>query len=176
MGFLAIAYPDISQRDFEWIQSIRKQHDPKYFDIVKPHITLVFNTNKLGRENFTEHITSKLSNVSDFKVKLDSTRLVEDDSKDFFHVFLIPSTGYDEINMIHDSFYEGALRSELRQDILFIPHLGIGTGSESQMTKLNDDLKKQDLSIEGRINKVSIVEYDGIRVKDFSVITLGNGQ
>lgn len=130
MGFLAIAYPDISQRDFDWIQSVRKQYDPKYFDVVKPHVTLVFSTNELGLENFTEHITSKLLNISDFKVKFDSTKLVEDDSKDFYHVFLVPSAGYDEINKMHDSLYEDALRSELRLDIPFIPHLGIGTGSE----------------------------------------------
>lgn len=172
MTFLAIVYPDISQRDFDWIQNIRKEHDPHYFNVVKPHVTLIFGTNKLSLNAFTKHIKSKLATTSSFEITFDSVRLVEDDSRSFFHVFLVPSKGFDEINKMHDLLYRDDLESELRMDIPFVPHLGIGTGDKLQMTQLVNNLKNQNLSIEGRIHKVSIVEYDGSEVKDLSACAL----
>jgi 2'-5' RNA ligase len=174
MAFLVIAYPDINQIDFDWIQSIRKDYDPKYFNVVNPHVTLVFSTNKLSLEDFTRLIQNKLSSINSFEIIFDSMKLVEDDSKEFFHVFLVPSKGYNEINKIHDVLYEDDLASELRLDIPFIPHLGIGTGKESEMTELIHNLENQKPVIEGHISKVSIVEYDGSKVKDLSEITLSN--
>lgn len=172
MAFLAIAYPDISQKDFDWIQDVRKKHDPKYFNVVKPHVTLIFSTNKLSLDAFIKHIKDKLTTVGSFDITFESTKLVEDDSRSFFHVFLIPSKGFNEIDKIHDLLYKGDLESELRLDIPFIPHLGVGTGDESQMTKLINELEHQNHFIEGRISKVSIVEYDGSEVKDLSEILL----
>lgn len=172
MGNLALIYPKISKADFETIQNIRKQHDPKYYDIVDPHITLVFSTEKLSADELYEHVKSKLSDTESFSVKFDSAKLVEDDSKDFYHAFLIPSDGFDEINTVHDLLYTDALESELRQDIPFIPHLGIGTGTEAEMTQLVSELNNSDLSISGIADTITVVKYDGQKVTDLQDVDL----
>ena len=172
MSLLAVTYPEINKSDYQWIQDIRKKYDPKYFNVVEPHITLVFSTDKLSLEKFEEHIKNKLSGFNSFEITFDTLKLVEDDSKTFYHVFLVPTKGFDEINEIHDLLYEDGLASELRLDIPFIPHLGIGTGNKAEMTKLLDLLEKEKFSIDGIIEKVSIVEYDGKIVNDLSEIDL----
>lgn len=167
MALLAIAYPKISRPDFDWIQSIRENND-RQFKLVKPHITLVFGTDKLNSTEFTDHIQSKLRTFDSFQIIFDSVKIIEDDSKKFCHAFLIPSVGFNEIDELHDLLYQDELESELRQDIPFIPHLTIGSGSKEEMTALVDRINESKISIKGSVNQVSIISFDGIKVTDIN--------
>lgn len=174
MAYLALAYPDIDQSDYDWIQDIRKKHDKRYFDVVRPHFTLVFSTDKLSLEDFTQHVKEKTKDFQAFEISLDSARVVEDDSKEFFHEFLIPSEGFDEINKIHDKLYTGLLESELRHDIPFIPHVGIGTSDDRQEAEETVSMVMQEQRpINGTVSKITIVEFDGKKVIDLQTIVFG---
>jgi hypothetical protein len=174
MAYLALAYPDIDQSDYDWIQDIRKTHDKRYFNVVQPHFTLVFSTTKLSLEEFTQHIKEKAERFQAFDISLDSAKVVEDDSKEFFHEFLIPSKGFDEINRIHDELYTGSLESELRHDIPFIPHVGIGTSDEKQEAEEVVSMVIQaQRTIIGTVSKITIVEFDGKKVVDLETIFFG---
>lgn len=154
------------------IQSIRKKNDRKYFDVVEPHVTLVFGTEKLSADELAEFVRKKLSSYGAFSLKFDSYKIVEDDSKDFYHAFLIPSNGFNEINKIHDLLYTDELKSELRHDIPFIPHLGIGSGTEVEMGALVKELYSSQLVINGVAEEITIVQYNGKRVSDHSTVKL----
>jgi len=171
MANLVIAYPDIDTGDFNWIQEIRKSHDPMYFNVVKPHVTLVFGTEKLDSQQLADFVKTKIQNFHPFSIRFDSTKVVEDDSGNFFHLFLVPSAGYNEIQQLHDILYTDALKGELRLDIPFIPHVGIGTStSEQEMINLSDSIKGK--VIEGRLNKLTVVEYESVSVQDIEAISL----
>lgn len=172
MANLALIYPTISTADFEAIQSIRKQHDPKYFNVVDPHVTLVFATEKVSADELVQHARTKLNDIESFNLQFDSAKLVEDDSKEFYHAFLIPSAGFDEINMVHDILYTGVLESELRHDIPFIPHLGIGTGSKEEMETLINELNESQVTIKGKAEEITIVQYDGSKVSKYLSVPL----
>lgn len=175
MAYLALAYPDIDQSDYDWIQSFRKMHDSKYFSVVEPHFTLVFSTTKLSLDEFTRHVKEKALGIRPFNISLDSTKVVEDDSKEFFHVFLIPSHGFDEINKIHDELYTDELESELRHDISFIPHVGIGTcNAQQEAEEIVGKVMKANRPIGGTVSKLTIVEFDGKKVVDLQTIYLGD--
>ncbi|MDN5274881.1 MAG: hypothetical protein JWP06_782 [Candidatus Saccharibacteria bacterium] len=170
---LLISYPTIETADFEWIQGIRKEHDPRYYSVVRPHITLVFGTNKLDQRELFEHAQRKLENFPKIAVKFDSARVVEDDSKKFFHTFLVPSEGYDEINKLHDLLYEDSMASELRLDIPFIPHIGIGTSvNEQDMSSLAKQINEGKRTIHGLLDIVTSVQFDGTEVEDLDKISL----
>lgn len=167
MSNLIISYPNLSADDYAWIQNIRKLHDIKYFAIVRPHVTLVFGTDKLNPSELLDHTKEKLKNFQKIEILLDSAIVVEDDSKSFFHTFLIPSIGYEEIIQCHDLLYSGDLSSELRLDIPFIPHVGIGTSNdEADMQALAKKINSESVSIKGLLGTVSIVQFDGTRVVD----------
>jgi 2'-5' RNA ligase len=170
MAYLVIAYPNLSEPDYDWLQSIRKKHDQQ-FDLVKPHVTLVFGTEKLSQNEFIEHVQNSLTAFSSFPIILDSTKVVGNDSKDLFHAFLVPSNGFNEVKQLHDVLYQGALESELRSDIPFIPHLTIGSGSKREMTALVEQIG-QNFSINGNLDRVSIIEFDGTAVKDTAEVSL----
>ena len=173
MAYLVLAYPGIDKQDYDWIQGIRKSHDNRYFGVVEPHFTLVFSTNKLSLDDFTQHVKEKTEGLRAFKISLDSAKVVEDDSKEFFHMFLIPSKGFDEINIIHDKLYTGSLKTELRHDIPFIPHVGIGTSDGRQQAEdVVQSIMQTRPAIEGTINNLTIVEFDGKSVVDLHTIPL----
>lgn len=173
MAYLVLAYPDIDKSDYDWIQEIRKNHDNRYFEVVEPHFTLVFSTNKLSLEDLTQHVKEKIEGLQAFEISLDSAKVVEDDSKEFFHEFLIPSKGLNEINKIHDELYTGSLESELRHDIPFIPHLGIGTSDEQQEAeKVVSLVMQEQRTITGAVSKITVVEFDGKKIVDIETIPL----
>lgn len=172
MASLDLIYPEVSPKDFDVIQRIRKQHDQRYFDVVEPHITLVFGTDKISTDELVVHTQNTLQSTKTFDLIFDSVRVVEDDSGEFFHAFLIPSTGHDDINTIHDVLYSGVLESELRHDIPFIPHMGIGTGTQADMDALAQKLNTERILIKGLARHISIVQYDGSKVSNYSSVPL----
>ena len=176
MRNLIISYPNISPSDYDRIQDIRKAHDPMYFDVVRPHVTIVFGTEKLDPKGLREHAERRLAGARKIALVLDRAMVVEDDSGTFFHTFLVPSEGsegYDGINTLHDNLYTDELTSELRDDIPFIPHVGIGTStSKAEMDALAAELNGQGVSIHGSLDDLSIVQYDGKKVVDVDKVEL----
>jgi hypothetical protein len=173
MSYVVITYPKVIQEDLDWIQSIRQEFDLKQFHIVAPHVTLVFPTQQLDKQALINHVQSKLSGINIFTIKFDSAKVVEDDSKTYYHAFLIPSLGFEEINKLHDLLYTDALASELREDIPFIPHLGIGNNPQKQvMDDLVHRINSSGKSVEGKIDEITISEFDGHKVADIMQIAL----
>lgn len=173
MSFVVIAYPRFAYKDYKWVQTIRKEHDAKMFDVVKPHVTFVFPTNKLSADSLTKHVREHLAEFKSFPVVFDATKVIEDDSKAFTHTFLVPSTGFDQINKLHDLLYVDDLASELRSDIPFIPHVGVGANPDKKaMDKLAESITRSDKSISGTIEELVVCEYDGKRVIDITSIPL----
>ena len=176
MSNVALGYPKISQADFNWIQSIRETNDRQY-DIVEPHVTFVFPTTKLTESELVAHVQQKIVGVYRFKITLSKAVVVEDDSKKFFHTFLVPSDGYDEIIALHDLLYTDALSSELRADIPFIPHVGIASNEdEAAMRTLADKVNTMGIHITGSIDELTVAGFDGKRVHDIAKVPLHETQ
>jgi hypothetical protein len=56
MALAVINYPTISEKDFQWIQSIREKYDKLFYYVVKPHFTLVFPIENISLEPLFMHI------------------------------------------------------------------------------------------------------------------------
>ncbi len=164
MAYLVIAYPDLDKADYDWIQEYRKNYDPRYFNIVDPHVTLVFAVHDIEEKVFIDEATKQLESVEAFDFAIRVATINLDDSGDFYHEFLVPDSGYSNIVKLHDKLYSGLLAGHLRYDIDFIPHIGIGNDEDVAVSKTRvDDLNLKSVSIDGRIFSVDIVEYkDGV--------------
>ncbi len=173
MTYVVIAYPEISDADYERIQHIREQFDLRQFNVVKPHVTFIFPTDKLDKDELIKHVRNKANAFKSFGITLDTVKVVEDHSKTYFHAFLVPSEGAEEIIKLHDAFYTDVLESELRADIPFIPHLGIANDdSEQNINDLAKRLSSEGISIKGEINELTIAEFDGTKVVNVSKVSL----
>ena len=110
------------ETDTSAITSISRKYDP-YFGLVGPHVSLVFpfKADEVDEDEFIEHIRDVAGRTKPFEVRLNELELAWDQ-----WLFLTPSVGKEEITNLHDELYEGPLAKFLREDIEFIPHVGLG--------------------------------------------------
>jgi hypothetical protein len=86
--------------------------------------------------------------------------MVKDTFSEYTDVFLVPDEGNSQIINLHDKLYTGIIRKDLRLDVPFIPHIGIGASERAEEAKeLSDNLNKQNICIEGKITELDLVEY-----------------
>lgn len=173
MAYLVVAYPKLSQSDFDWVQKYRAENDPRYFNIVKPHFTLVFAINDIGKEVFVEEIKKQVISIPKFNFNLRVATINLDDSKEYHHEFLVPDMGNSDIIKLHDKLYSGELSKYLRLDLDFIPHISIGNSEHGAISKNRvDKLNAQGINISGTIDSIEIIEYkDGV-VSTIEVLAL----
>lgn len=160
MAYLVLAYPELTGEDFDRIQSYRRDKDELFFKIVKPHFTIVFPVIDILEEEFIREIKDKSANFKKFDFVIRCATINKDAFSDYFHVFLAPDEGYSRFIKLHDKFYIDKLKSNLRLDIDFVPHIGIGNSKDKYACKkMVDEWNGQEFSISGRITHLTVVNY-----------------
>lgn len=173
MAFCVVNYPTLRSADFDWIQSIRQQHDHLFFDVVAPHFTLVFPTNEVEKSVLIEHITHKVTEFKAFDFVCRCAILGDPSFMDHAHVFLIPDEGFSDFIRLHDRLYTGILSPELRLDLPHIPHIGIASIPTLEEGKaIIDQLNQEKFEICGRVDAISVIEYDGQTTRDIETCYL----
>jgi len=173
MMYLVLVYPKISTDDYDFIQRYRKAHDPKYFSVVKPHFTIVFATSNIVEKVFVDEIKEQSKGIRKFDFEIKCATLNQDDSGDYYHEFLVPDRGYSNIVKLHDKLYSGKLYGNLRFDIDFIPHIGIGNSEDGKACKKRiDALNSNDLEIKGLVDVLDIVAYENNRITTIERVQL----
>lgn len=111
-------YPSFN-REYE-IQRVRNQFD-HLADVVRHHATLVFPFDSaLSTEDLRIHMKSALQNMHPFRLTLGSPLAVG-------NTVQIPVVnGACALTVMHDRLYSGILRSFLREDIPYRPHVTVG--------------------------------------------------
>ena len=162
MALCAVNYPTISSEDYEWIQNIRREHDLLFFDVVGPHFTLVFPTDKIETSELIAHVSGIAAQIDPFEAVLRCATLGAPSFMDHAHAFLIPDEGFSDVVRLHDALYTGPLRSELRLDLPFVPHIGVASTPQIDECKaIVDRLNQERFEIRARVEKLDVIGYDG---------------
>lgn len=173
MAYLAISYPNLSIKDFDWIQKYREQNDSRYYSVVKPHFTFIFPVFNLSEEEFLTEVTTQLSGAKKIHFKSKVATVNFDSFGKFYHEFLVPDEGFSDIIKLHDKLYSGSLSSELRLDIDFIPHIGIGNSDNPMISKGRvDALNLSEFHVEGMIGSIDVVKYGNDLIETIKTFTL----
>ena len=173
MSLLVLGYPKFKAAYFEWIQNIRSKYDLRFYNVVNPHFTIVFPVHNIMQNEFIVDVVKKTSDIKRIEFCLRCTVIVKDSFSDYTDVFLVPDEGYSDIVKLHDKLYSGILKNELRLDIPFIPHIGVGGFTNPAESKIvADDLNKSNFIIKGIIDKLDIVSYYYPEVESIKEIQL----
>ena len=160
---VVLSYPKLSQKDYDWIQRVRAVHD-MYHGLVEPHITFVFPS-RMDESTFVKHVKQLASGMKEFGIVARCALTVKDTYGRYSQVFLIPDEGFSSIVRIHDRLYTGILAPELRLDIPFYPHIGIGNSTDvHECKRLADELNSTNFEIEGIVDALDIAELQSERV------------
>jgi len=175
MELAVVSYPHISEHDYDWIQAVRADHDIHY-EIIPPHFTIVFPYSARDEAGFVGHIKQCTKGVKKISFVSRCALVVKDLVSEYTYVFLIPDDGFSDIVRLHDRLYTGLLASQLRLDIPFLPHIGIGNAINPQACKsLADDLNRSKFSITGTIDTLDILSFDGKEIKTIERSQLKKG-
>jgi 2'-5' RNA ligase len=118
MFYALVHYPNIDTR---CINEFRRKYDP-HFDLIEPHVTLVFLVpESIGEANLVSHIEDVLRHWQHFPIHLKGLQKAWD-----HWLFLILAEGNDSTIRLHRELYTGILAAYRREDIEFVPHLGLG--------------------------------------------------
>ena len=119
MFYAVIHRPEI---DTKKIEEVRSTYDP-YFKLIDAHITLVFPFDAAGIEmtQLNVHVQNIANQTKQFRVQLNTLELAWDQ-----WLFLTTTKGKVRLCAIHDELYTGVLKGFLRDDIKYIPHIGLG--------------------------------------------------
>lgn len=161
MALLVVAYPTLSTKDFQFIQKYRKLNDPKFYNLISPHVTLVFSIHDYSKKEFVSEVEKQIKGIKRFKFEIKVATINQDDSGEYYHEFLVPDKGYSDIVKMHDKLYADLFLKYLRYDIDFIPHIGIGNSNLAKVSKSRiDKLNLSNININGSIDSIDIIEYD----------------
>ena len=173
MSLVVLAYPQLEKKDYEWIQSFRAKHDERYFKVVEPHFTVVFPVPSVDEKTLIHHVEKAAKRFNQFYFVLRCAQIVKSSFINYTDVFLIPEEGYRIFVKIHDAMYTGILERELRLDIPFIPHMGVGNNSDAYKSKTYaDELNKKNIEIVGSIDSLDIVRYETNSVETIKKVYL----
>lgn len=173
MAYLVIAYPDLEKKDFDKIQHYRELNDKLFFKVIAPHFTIVFPVFDKTETEFIDEVKLQATNIEKFNFKIKCSTINKDSFSDHYHSFLVPDEGFSNIIKLHDKLYCDKLKDNLRLDIDFIPHIGIGNSLDKYLCKsMVDEWNKTDFSITGAVTKLTIVKYDNDKVTEIESINL----
>lgn len=175
MSLLTLAYPKISEEDYQWIQGFREENDELYHGVMEPHFILVFPVFNQRPETFIEEIKRRAAGYSRIDFVLRCAIMDKDAFTPYWHVYLVPDEGYSQIIKLHDNLYSGKLADELRMDLPFIPHIVVANSVEKWTCKeLVDQINGLDIQIKGSIMELDVVEYHDERVETLEKIKLSH--
>lgn len=172
MALVVVSYPNISLDDLSLIQSVRAEHD-RYYRVIAPHFTFVFPVYGIEQSAFVEHVKRQAEGVRKIPFVVRCAMVVMESGAAITHVFLVPDEGYSDIVKLHDRLYRSMLAPELRLDIAFIPHIGVGNATDPQACKdLADDLNQREPAIRGTVDSLDVASYEGDGVTTIERIEL----
>ena len=165
-----VAYPVVDRADLEGIQSVRDQYDPLASRIA-PHFTLVFPID--AQVDVTGEVARVTAHHAPITFVLESAIAMPDVVHGGAHVFLVPGEGRDQIALLHDELYAGALRAHLREDAPFVPHLTIAHGDARWCEDHAERLSRTLCPVRGVIDALTLVDVTAANVESLARFALG---
>lgn len=154
----------IQAEDREWIESIRRAHDPQHA-IVAPHFTFVFPFTGIAVEDALAHARNVAEATPRLAFRLCQATAVDDPLSSGSHVFLLPSDGSHEMRALHARLYSGILAPKLNPAVPFLPHVTVGAFERRDSAdRVVASLPSFD--IRGTLDAILLAEFDGRTVTD----------
>ena len=175
--YLCVAYPEIERPALDEIQAFRRDYDPNYA-LIEPHFTIVFPLVGFDEHELTNHIESRISEVSKINCVLDTIEPHESNLDGLRYLFLTPTRGAEQISSLHDTLYADKLASHLNIDEPYQPHLTIvsseSSGNPKRIMELTSIAQKQIiLPIAVQINSITLCDFTDGHITNLNEFDLG---
>ena len=122
MYFSLVYYPGIEQKGFH---AFRNKYEP-FSSLLPEHLTFVFPVpDTIGQEEVENHILEVVSFWNPFRVHFCNLEKTID-----HWLFWTIKEGNELVSRLHNELYTGILAPHLREDLPYLPHIGLGLFSK----------------------------------------------
>jgi hypothetical protein len=155
-----IAYPELSEADFNRIEACRRAND-RLYGLVPLHFTFVFAVEDFTEGDFVAEIKKQVKGTASIPFTIRCATVNKDDFSDNYFTFLVPDEGYSGIVKLHDKLYNDKLLYHRRLDIDYIPHIEIANNPDKMFIKsIADEWNDANIEIKGIISSIHIVSFE----------------
>jgi 2'-5' RNA ligase len=167
-----VAYPTLNEPDREWIDEVRRAHDPQASRI-DAHFTLVFPVDAVASA-IADELAAVAALARPIRFAIRRAEAVRDVVLGTGgHVLLVPDEGREQITELHDQLYAGALQPHLRADIRFVPHMTVGATSDfERCQQLAEALNEDQRIVRGILDSITLVNVAATPVQPVTVADL----
>jgi 2'-5' RNA ligase len=128
--YAVIAEPELATPDRDWIEALRRRHDPTGQARVGPHLTLFFAAGFSDPAPLARAMERAAESHPAFDLKLAPVVVLPDIAGGAV-VALAATFGRSECVALHDALYAGDLARHLRADVSYEPHLTLGRAANA---------------------------------------------
>jgi 2'-5' RNA ligase len=172
-----LAYPALGERDMLFIEQVRAAHDAEKRELVAPHFTLVFGSTGVDEAAYLRHVEEVAAKSAPVHFICRRAVLAPDAQESTAHVYLIPEQGFRELSLLHGRLCTGPLAPGLNTDIPFIPHITVGSFTDIGAAQaLCDELNLNPISIEGKVEAITVAALENRRIHKLALFELGAQQ
>ena len=165
-----IARPHFNKADLAWLTDIRSRRAGSR---AAPYFTLVFANHSLAPAAFLKTIRAYTRASHAIRFRLRSALVVPEHAVGRFHVFLVPDEGFGAILKLHDTLHMGSLRSTVRQDSPYLPHITVATTPDHDTAReLAFALNQGDIDIHGHLDALQVESRNGAVIKQVAEVPL----
>lgn len=153
------------------IDQLRSKYDP-YYNLIGPHITLIFPTpDSVSIKDLRDHVQQIVSKHTPFDIRLSGL----DKSWDHWLNLLIKEGNQELINL-HDELYMGVMAPFLRNDLPFVPHVGLGLFTQGSYSVFNPEpVELDDSQYRKALKEAEAINLDfRERIEGFELISLND--
>jgi 2'-5' RNA ligase len=169
-----VAIPTMNNKDWDFLQSLRKKYDTKGYAFIEPHFTLLTNNNQFSKQILNKHLHDNFIQQKKIHFALRTAifmpPLFEHTS---WYVFLIPDQGFSELSALHHHICKTGLQLAFYKKFPFIPHITIGSFQQQEdCLQLVETINKNSFALSGCIEKISLIETSNNSAEIFKQILL----
>ncbi|MEJ2245338.1 MAG: 2'-5' RNA ligase family protein [Acidobacteriota bacterium] len=167
-----VSYPRLNEIDRAWFETIRLRHDPQA-ELIPAHLTLLFPV-IANIELLLSHAGHCAAVHHIFDIRMTRAQPYRDHMNSRSCVFILPTTGSENITSLHDCLYSGEFRGDLRKDLPYQPHVTVARKSRYvECAALASSLNDRGIDIPGRLETISVIAIQPASITPLAEFDLG---
>jgi len=117
-----VCYPQLSARNRQWIDRVRRNNDPQA-EAIAPHVTLVFGFAEPERESLEHHLRSRADAQAPIAATFSALECHKGVREEAYYAYLMPERGRVALTALYDQLHRGVLAEERIGAPLYVPHI-----------------------------------------------------
>jgi 2'-5' RNA ligase len=160
----------IQRGDREWIEAVRRAHDPQYRLV--EHVTFIFPFSGVPVDILLAHVGKVAEQVAPIGFRLSRATAIRDVFSSGSHVFLLPAEGEEAMRLLHARLYHGVLEQKRHPTAAYLPHVTVGAfARHEEAEQLAASLGPFDIA--GILDTICIASHDGASLRELHHVMLG---